>query len=64
MQRNVTRHFLVKGERRRNGLVIVDRKTGNEIRIKVHRGRDRDTLRLAITADDDLIVYPEEAVSP
>jgi hypothetical protein len=58
--RTLNRRFPAKGERRRNGLIIVDPKTGTEIHIRLQRGRDRNSIRLAVDADDHVVVTPEE----
>ena len=63
MQKTVTRYFPERGTRRRNGLVIVDPRTGQELRIRIHRGRDATNLRVSISAADEFVAYAEEDVA-
>jgi hypothetical protein len=58
--RTLNRRFPLKGERRRNGFIIVDPKTGTEIHIRLQRGRDRNSIRIAIDAEDHVVVQAEE----
>ena len=58
--RTLNRRFPSKGERRRNGLIIVDPKTGTEVHIRLQRGRDRNSIRIAIDAEDHVLVKAEE----
>jgi hypothetical protein len=58
--RTLNRRFPAKGTRRRNGLVIVDPKTGTEIYIRLQRGRDRDSIRLSVDAEDHVVIKAEE----
>ena len=58
--RTLNRRFPAKGERRRNGLVIVDPQTGTKVHIRLQRGRDRNSIRLSVDADDYIVVQPEE----
>ena len=58
--RTLNRRFPAKGTRRRNGLVIVDPKTGTEIHIRLQRGRDRDCIRLSVDAEAHVLIQPEE----
>ena len=58
--RTLNRRFPSKGERRRNGLVIVDPKSGTKIHIRLQRGRDRNSIRLSVDADEHVVVKAEE----
>ncbi len=58
--RTLNRRFPAKGTRRRNGVIIVDPKTGTEIHIRLQRGRDRNCIRLSFNAEDHVLIMAEE----